>query len=86
MNNAQKIAIAATAVILILMLLFPPFCSPYGGHISFGYSSLFAPKVYTGNYGTSTTGVLDYKQLSFQFIVIIFAGAAAHFIFKKQTT
>ena len=86
MNKKQKTVLIVVAVVVIAMLIFPPFQGklPTGAVQSFGYSLIFdAPTLefYRGG-RVELTGTVDIALLLTQWLGVLIVGAIAFFILK----
>lgn len=76
MNDNQKKVIIATASLIVLMFLFPPFHQYYNGtEINLGYSFLFNPP--RGNVGS-----VNIIQLLIQWLGVGVVGGLIYFLLK----
>ncbi|MFI5218954.1 MAG: hypothetical protein ACHQNT_05640 [Bacteroidia bacterium] len=81
MNKSQKIVLIITAIILVIMLLFPPFIIEINNSkFNLGYNFIFSPP----SFGGVMDGFVDSGTLLLQLLVVIFTGISFYFIFKKN--
>ncbi|HOD79761.1 MAG TPA: hypothetical protein PKI10_16025 [Syntrophorhabdus sp.] len=77
MNDKQKKVLIASAVTVLVMLLYPPFHVVWEGGkvLSMGYGWIFDPPIYS----TVNTGLL-----LTQWVAVLIVGAIAYFLFKDK--
>ncbi len=78
MNSKQRTAIIIAGIVMILMLLFPPFQLHWGPGRVFnkGYGFLFAPPDHRGT--------VDVSLLLIQWLLVVVLGLGAVFLFKDR--
>ena len=75
MNKNQRIVLLATAALLIVMILFPPFKSQYlqGVTVNAGYSFILTPPTY--KLGSSAyNSQVNLSLLGLQFVIVATVG------------
>jgi hypothetical protein len=81
MNKNQKIVISVCAIIIFLMLLFPPFYIQLSGSIfNMGYGFILNPPLYSSSISAS----VDIAMLLAQWIGTLLLTAIAFFYFKSN--
>ena len=85
MNKNQRIVLFATVVILIVMLLFPPFMSQYlqGVTVNAGYSFILTPPTYELSY-ISCKSQVNPSLLGLQFLIVATVGGILCLVFKSR--
>ena len=91
MNTIQRTILVATAGLLIVMLLFPPFEAKADGRTeNLGYSFILKPpsdswRTRSGKYWRRVriTGSVRVRMLGLQFLTVITAGGILFFAFKE---
>ncbi len=83
MNKKQRVILFGTTVILVLMLLFPPFCAFRGlkGIENTGYHFIFTPPQF--DYDDMTSRI-DSAVLFTQYLFITTIGGILYIAFKKK--
>ena len=84
MKKNQRIVLFATAMILIAMLLFPPFKSQYlqGVTVNAGYAFILKPPTYK-LYNSAYKSQVNLALLGLQYLIVATVGGILCFIFKK---
>lgn len=82
MNKNQRAILFATAFILIVMLLFPPFKFqfPTGAIANQGYSFILSPPIYYDEHKSSVDSIL----LLIQFLIVISVGGILFLALKPK--
>jgi len=77
MNRKQKLVLFAYSIVIVAMLVYPPFTLKLQGHIVLSeHSWLWKPIMLNGDYGKTALGTLNIAQLSFQLIAASLVAAA----------
>lgn len=80
MNNKQKYVLYGYSVVLILMMLLPPYTLMLQGHVVLNeYSWIWRPVMLSGEYGKTALGVINTVQLSFQVLISTLIASALYF-------
>jgi hypothetical protein len=82
MNEGQKKVVMISAVIIVLMLIFPPFhyINQIGVEINMGFSFLFNPP----SRSSYVTGSINMAQLFLQWVGVGFVGGLIYFLQKDK--
>ena len=85
MSKSQRAVLLVTSVLLIVMLLFPPFKSQYlsGVTVNEGYSFILKPPTYEVTYGYYKSQV-NHSLLGIQFLIIATAGGILCLALKSK--
>jgi hypothetical protein len=85
MNDNQKAVLIATAAILLIALLFPPFTIPYAPGVpnNKGYAFIFTPPLLRHN-ETDLYGSVDVSLLAVEYLILATVGALLFAVFKAR--
>jgi hypothetical protein len=85
MNVKQKVVIIFTIIMLIAMVLYPPFSFQLSGSkMNLGYDFIFTPPSFEVSEYSKYTGSVDVGILSIQCFVIAFSGVSLSLLFRKR--
>lgn len=85
MNNFQKIILAVYCVVILGMLIYPPYnLTVQGFLIRSEYSLLWEPIIHGSEYGKTPVGVIDTPKILVQMLAVTLVAVALTFMAKSK--